>query len=51
MYQNKFLKVVEELKKGEEQRRKLGEKDKTTNEVKASLESELAKMKVENTEL
>ena len=51
MYQSKFLKVVEELKKGEEQRRKLYAEGKAVREDKDSLENEPAKMKAENSKL
>ena len=49
--QSKFLKVVEELKKGEKKRRKLEEKAKAAMEDEASLENEIARAKIENTEL
>ena len=51
VYQSKFLKGIEELKKGEEQRRKLEEEINATREDKASLEGELARVKTKNTEL
>ena len=51
VYQFKFLKAVEELKKGQELKKRLEEEAKATKEDKASMESELTKAKVENTKL
>ena len=51
VYETKFLKAIEELKKSEELRWKLGEEAKVASGAKATLENGLTKLKVENTEL
>ena len=50
VYWAKFLKAAKELKKGEELKQKL-EEAKSAKKKKASVESDLAKDKVENMEL
>ena len=51
VYETKLLKAIEELKKSEELRRKLGKEAKAANGAKVTLEDELAKLKAENAEL
>ena len=51
VYETKFLKAVDELKKSEELRKNLANEAKAASGAKATLEVELAKTKVENKEL
>ena len=48
VYETKFLKAIDELKKSEELRKKLVKEVKAARGAKATLEEELAKTKVEN---
>ena len=51
VYETKFLKAIDELKKSEELRKKLAKKVKTGSRAKAILEDELTKLKIENAKL
>ena len=51
VYETKFLKAIDELKKSEELRKKLAEEVKVVGGAKATLEEKLAKIKAKNTEL
>ena len=51
VYETKFLKAIDELKKSEELRKKLAEEVKATSGAKVTLEEELAKIKAKNAEL
>ena len=51
VYETRFLKAIDELKKSKELKKKLAEEVKTTSRAKAILEDELTKLKTENTKL
>ena len=51
VYEIKFLKAIDELKKSEELRKTLVDEVKAVGGAKATLEEELTKVKAENTEL
>ena len=51
IYETKFLKALDQLKKSKKLRKKLTEEVEAANEAKATLEDELAKLKTKNMEL
>ena len=51
IYETKFLKAIDELKKSAKLRKKLAEEVKAACGAKATLEEELAKIKAKNAEL